>query len=405
MTSRQPTGFTFPADGARIYVLLVIVANAGVFFLNIMPSYVGALIDIVGLTERGAGFVASANVYGAALGALLAVVLTKRIAWKRLMLFALVPFVLFDCLSANETAYEALITIRFASGIFGGVVVTSSYAMMARLAEPDRAYGLFMALGFALGGAGIFVLPGLLSEFGAAGVFYLMALFNLVALALLPLCPDLRPETAATKVPGKQRIESRGALLSLLLCIFLFQCANMGIFSYQQRLGLDAGLSMEWVALALSVGLWASIPGSSLVAVVGLRYGHVKPVLFGCMVMFLGIYLLHHSSFAYVYFWAGVFFALAVATTTPYLFGLSAALDSSGQAAAAASFISITGLATGPLISAWLLESIGFSGLLNLALIAIVVSAGLAIFVVRCLHLADNDNFLRRTTGQSAGDN
>ena len=50
-------------------VLLAFLATAGLFYVNIMPALVDGLIEGLQFSNRQAGFVGSANVYGAAAGA------------------------------------------------------------------------------------------------------------------------------------------------------------------------------------------------------------------------------------------------------------------------------------------------------------------------------------------------
>jgi len=52
------------------------------FYVNIMPTIVSGLIEALGFTNQQAGNVASANMYGAAVGALLIVFLIKRLNWQ-----------------------------------------------------------------------------------------------------------------------------------------------------------------------------------------------------------------------------------------------------------------------------------------------------------------------------------
>ena len=64
-------------------VLLAFLASAGLFYVNIMPALVDGLVQGAGFTNRQAGLVGSSNVYGAALGALVAVFFVKRIDWRK----------------------------------------------------------------------------------------------------------------------------------------------------------------------------------------------------------------------------------------------------------------------------------------------------------------------------------
>ena len=67
-------------DGLVAACFLSFLATAGIFYVNIMPALVSGLISGLGFTQREAGFVGSANLYGAAFGALTIVLLVARIA-------------------------------------------------------------------------------------------------------------------------------------------------------------------------------------------------------------------------------------------------------------------------------------------------------------------------------------
>ncbi len=87
MSASARTGLPRAApDGLLACVLLAFLATAGLFYVNIMPALVAGLIDGLGFSNREAGFVGSANVYGAACGALVAVFLVRRLPWRRVEL-------------------------------------------------------------------------------------------------------------------------------------------------------------------------------------------------------------------------------------------------------------------------------------------------------------------------------
>ena len=73
-TATAPTARRFPRaapDGLIASVLLAFLATAGLFYVNIMSAIVAGVTDGLHVSEQQAGWVGSANVYGAALGALL----------------------------------------------------------------------------------------------------------------------------------------------------------------------------------------------------------------------------------------------------------------------------------------------------------------------------------------------
>src|SRR5512139_89232 len=79
-------------------VLLAFLASAGLFYVNIMPALVDGLIQGAGFTNREAGMVGSSNVYGASLGALVAVFFVKRVNWRRASYFLLIGLISMDLL-------------------------------------------------------------------------------------------------------------------------------------------------------------------------------------------------------------------------------------------------------------------------------------------------------------------
>jgi hypothetical protein len=96
-------------EGLLACALLALLATAGLFYVNIMPALVAGLIDGPGFSKREAGFVGSANVYGAACGALVAVFLVRRLPWRRDELVALLLLLTIDLISTQVTNANPLI--------------------------------------------------------------------------------------------------------------------------------------------------------------------------------------------------------------------------------------------------------------------------------------------------------
>ncbi|HVW67880.1 MAG TPA: hypothetical protein VHB68_02845, partial [Steroidobacteraceae bacterium] len=65
-------------DSLAAAVSLGLLGTAGMFYVNLLPAIVSGLRDALGYSNAQAGYVASANIYGAAAGALGAVWIVKR---------------------------------------------------------------------------------------------------------------------------------------------------------------------------------------------------------------------------------------------------------------------------------------------------------------------------------------
>src|SRR5512140_3259605 len=92
-------------------VLLAFLASAGLFYVNIMPALVDGLIQGAGFSNREAGLVGSSNVYGAALGALIAVFIVKRIQWRKAAYALLAGLICMDLLSLLVQKFEPLLVM------------------------------------------------------------------------------------------------------------------------------------------------------------------------------------------------------------------------------------------------------------------------------------------------------
>lgn len=373
---------TVAPNSVMAYVLLVMMVNGCLYYMNVMPALVGALIDGAGFTKQQAGYVVSVNMYGSALGALLATLFIKKMPWKRVMFMLLVPFIALDFLSAFVPTPTGLMVIRFCSGVLAGFIATSSFAMMARLSHPDRAFGLLYAVALGLAGIGVYVLPGLVASWGTIGLFSLLVFFGFLALLALLFLPNFQLEKTQSSTQKAPHVNFRLTLLLVLAAIFLFQMSNMSMFAYLQRLGLDAGLELDWVSLALAGGLWVAIPSSLLVVAIGLRFGQAKPAMLGGTLALVGYYLLHHAANAEIFLCASLLVSVAATIIMPYLFGVCAALDPTGQGTAAGALASKLGLATGPLIGGWLLGSGSYPVLINVAIVAVILSVISALLAI-----------------------
>jgi predicted MFS family arabinose efflux permease len=84
---------------ARIFIAFL--ASAGLFYVNIMPAIVNGLIEALGFTNQQAGNVASANMYGAAVGALSIVFLIKKLNWRLISIVFLSALITIDLLSST----------------------------------------------------------------------------------------------------------------------------------------------------------------------------------------------------------------------------------------------------------------------------------------------------------------
>lgn len=385
----MPTGIrrrfpTAKADSILAGILLSFLATAGLFYVNIMAAIVDGLVSGLGLTDAQAGNIGSANIYGAALGALIAIILIKRIKWRPAAIAALLGLIAIDVLSIFITDASVLIFVRLFHGIIGGLLVGISYGVIARTANPDRTFGVLLFVQFGLGGLGVMLLPRLVPIYGPQALFIALILFSLASLAMVPFL-DRYPPRAKLLGAAAGAIQKK-PLTYTLLAIFLFQAVNMALLAYIIRLGITYGLERDYVATALGLATWVALLGPGLVIVIGTKYGRFWPLFLVMGLTLAGTALFHFSGNKAAYMIANCGTGITWGMVMAYLLGMASQFDASGRTAAAGGFVSKIGLATGPVVTGQVLTAgYGFDVILNGALILFVVSMVIMLIPARQL--------------------
>ena len=376
-TADAPSSFPKVApDGLLASVLLSFLATAGLYYVNIMAAIVAGLKDGLGIPESQAGIIGSANVYGAAAGAFIAVFVVKRLPWRPTAIAALLTLIAIDLGSTILRSPDVLIGVRFLHGLVGGGLVGTAFSVIARTKSPDRVFGMLLVVQFGLGGVGVMYLPGLVPQYGPQVLFLALAAFSFVTLLMVPFLPEYR--RAATPAPGTGPVSAPIQWLPLssaLLALFLFQAGNMALGAYMIGLGKKAGLDMDFMTNTLGLAAWIGAVGSGLVIVMGVRFGRFMPLLIALVLTVIGNWAFHFSASKEVYFIANCGTAITWAFVMPYLFGMTATFDKAGQMAALGGFASKMGLATGPFVGAYLLDGVSYDLLINVSVFMLAASA------------------------------
>lgn len=372
------------ANGILARVFLAFLTTAGIFYINIMPALVSGLKVGLDFTNQQAGFVSSANLYGAAVGALIAVFIVKHIDWKKWAYILLLLIMALDFNSIFIDSAHIMTIVRGIHGVVGGLLVGIGFAVISRTQDADKTFGYLLLIQWGLGGLGIMYLPGLVPEFGTSVLFASLIAFTFVSLLMLPFLPSY--PVAAPNPLVKDAASIRRAPLLLTLCaIFLFQAANMGLFAYIIGLGSAKGLTMEFMSPALAGASWVALFGSLLVIVIGTKFGRTVPLIVAILVTAVCSWVLIYSEVSMVYLLANILIGVTWAFVLPYLFGICSELDKAGQLAALGGFASKMGLASGPMVAALMLTDDNYQLLIYVAAVVLVIAAAVAYLPARLL--------------------
>lgn len=337
-------------------VFLAFLATSGMFYVNILPALVDGLITALGFTNQQAGTVVSANIYGAAVGALLVVFLVKHLNWQWTALSLLLGLITIDLASLFVEEANTMTALRATDGLIGGTLVGLTYSVFSRTEHPDKTFGVLLFVQFGLGGLGVMVLPGLVELFGTKALFLALVAFSAAALIMLPFLPayPVDAAAAATRKTEHGKIKTYPLLLTLI-AIFLFQASNNALYAYIIGLGNFFGQEGAIVNTTLGVAAWLGLVGAGLVVLFSDKYGYQKVLWAGMMVTIAGNGALLFSGIDALWILANCLVGITWAFTIAYLLGLVSRFDTAGQMAALGGFASKVGLASGPALAAYFL--------------------------------------------------
>lgn len=367
---------------ARLF--LAFLSTAGIFYVNILPALVDGLITALGFTNQQAGSVASANLYGAALGALLIVFLIRRMNWQLMALLFLAGLISIDIASMYVTQAGTMITLRFFDGFVGGMLVGTGFSVIARTEGPDRTFGVLLFVQFGLGGLGVMTLPGLVDQFGTKVLFLTLIAFSTVTVLMLPFLPAYEVDEAALAKRKTQHGKIQALPLVLtLIAIFLFQAANNALYAYIIGLGEFFGQQGAMITTTLGVAAWLGLAGAGLVVVISDRFGYVRSLMSGMIVTIMGTWAFLHSDSGWIWITANCLIGITWAFTISYLLGLASRFDVSGQMAAMGGFASKMGLASGPALAAFLLGEDNYVVITWAAVAGLILCLAIVIYPAR----------------------
>ena len=370
---------------------LSIFATAGLFYVNLGGSFLSAFVDGLNIQRDAAGFIVSANKYGAAFGGLLAAIFIKKLVWRKSAYILILLLISTDIISSQISNANLLIFIRFLHGSIGGFLVGIGLSVIARTSFPDKVFGMLMVVQYSFGSIGIFTVPRLVDAFGYSAVFFVLITFSIMTLLILPMIPDPAEKKVAVNKSGTLSFRAKALLIVCLMSLFLFQASNMGVADFAFELGKDIDLTNNEISNLLTIANVISISGGVLAYLIATRFGRTLPLLIGFSIASLFTYLLNFSENITIYFIANSVTGITWGFVIPYLLGLAATFDKYGQMAALAGFVSKIGLASGPLIASFLIIDFGFSVIINLAAFGLLLGCILAVYASKQSSIVNNE--------------
>ncbi|WP_082859118.1 MFS transporter [Microbulbifer sp. Q7] len=367
------------SNGWLASIFLAFLSSAGLYYVNIFPVIVDALMAGAGLSAEQAGQITFANTIGAVIGAFTVSWLIRHIPrWKRAAVILLCCSIGMDVLTIQLANLDLLIPLRLVHGILGGTLVGLGFAVIARSGIAGRSYSMVLLVQYTGGAIGMGFLPALVLEHGTYVPFYALITFSVITLLMLPFIADYPlPKPAAAG--ADEAVSKREPLPILpiaitLLALFCFQFANMALFAFIFDLGRSFDLPLGFISQTLFWANLIAISGAALAAITGQKLPLAKPLAIALLVTLAGLLLFIFSDIRPVFILANIVTGMTWAFCVPYFLTMASRFDSAGQMGAFGGFASKLGLACGPLVAGYFITGGGsYTQLIILATLVLVV--------------------------------
>ena len=329
-------------------VFLIGVIAPEVFIVQ--PGFVQGLVELLGFDDQGAGYTASAEMFGLAATTILMTFIAHRVNWRIVVFWSLLTMFLANVLCTVTTDLNLFVALRFVAGLGAGSLVSISFAAVGLTSNPDRNFGFLIMWVLVYGAVVLWLMPTAYALAGMDGALWFFALFPLLALPFIRYMPVSGESVAQVEADAVNL--SVGLKATALLSMFAYFAAQGAVWAYLFLMGLSGGLNEQEVANGLTLSQFAGIAGAFLAAILAHRFSRAAPLAFGIL-----------GGALCLYFIVGTFefllFAVAVGVynffwnlTHPFLLGAMASFDRHGRVVVYAVAAQMVGLAVGPFLAA-----------------------------------------------------
>ena len=202
----------------------VMAATIGVLFYNVMPIYLGYLMEAKNLNYEQIGYMASAFFLALSIPSASAYFWVRNIKPRTVSLISIFFISAFLFISSYTDSYINLILEILVVGSFSGILATLAMTIIGNYDNATRWYGFKSASESAAGTILLFVLPStLIISYGFNGVIYGMLIFILLSIPLVSLLsnePLIESDVNKSKDTSNINISSIYVWMALL-AIFL----------------------------------------------------------------------------------------------------------------------------------------------------------------------------------------
>ena len=368
VTTPPPTN---PFDARGPFLLSLFMTLVGYSVLVALPAINGAWVDQLGFSEVEVNRVASADLLGLFIGAVLTSALIKRWSRQRLTYLGIALAIIANTLCTQYVDYETTLALRFIAGLGSGFYTAVAVAGLGAHSKPREAFN-WMLLAFAVSQ---FLELQLIPHLSMNGIYMFFIATYVVTLPFVRLIPKTSPsiQSAAATQPTENDSEARPRLLAWVgIAAIVIAYINIGAYWSNIELAAEsAGLDGNWAAQVIAWCVLLSFVGCFTAMWVLKRFDYDRPLLFTFVLMVVAVGLLAVQVTAALFVFSVAMFNFLWIFIDVYQMGGVSIADRSGSAAAFIPGAQGLGQTIGPFAASVMLDiGWGFDGVFILCALA-----------------------------------
>lgn len=363
-----------PFDARGPFLLSLFMTLVGYSVLVALPAINGAWVEQLGFSEVEVNRVASADLLGLFIGAVLTSLLIRTWNRQTLTYLGIALAIAANGLCTQYADYQTTLVLRLAAGLGAGLYTAVAVAGLGAHSKPREAFN-WMLLAFAISQ---FLELQLIPHLSMNGVYLFFIATYVVTLPFVRLIPKT---SAPAPTPEASSEKQRPHLLAWVgIGAIVIAYINIGAYWSNIELAAEAaGLDGDWSAQVIAWSVLLSFVGCFAAMWILKRFDHDRPLLFTFCLMVMAVGLLAVEITAALFVFSVAMFNFLWIFIDVYQMGGVSVADRSGSAAAFIPGAQGLGQTVGPFAASIMLElGWGFNGVFILC--AIASASALAIY-------------------------
>ena len=365
-TAISPAGPTNPFDARGPFLLSLFMTLVGYSVLVALPAINGAWVDQLGFTDVQVNRVASADLLGLFIGAVLTSLLIRTWNRQRLTYLGIALAIAANGLCTQYVDYQMTLLLRFVAGLGAGFYTAVAVAGLGAHSKPREAFN-WMLLAFAVSQ---FLELQLIPHLTMNGIYVFFIATYVVTLPFVRLIPRSAPPAPASEPVATGQRPSLLAWVGIGAIVIAY--VNIGAYWSNIELAAEAaGLDVDWAAHVIAWCVLLSFGGCFTAMWILKKFDYDRPLLFTFSLMVLAVGLLAVEFTAALFVFSVAMFNFLWIFIDVYQMGGVSVADRSGSAAAFIPGAQGLGQTAGPFAASVMLDlGWGFDGVFVLCALA-----------------------------------